>query len=187
MKIVLTTVKKLWLVYELIGNDYMSDRLNKSDEVLKTLRRIIRVIDLHSKKLVQKYGLTGPQMLVLKELLSSKQLPISSLAKNVSLSHATVTSMLDRLEKKGYVQRMRDDKDKRKIFVKATELAQKVFETAPNLLQENFVETFYKLEDWEQTLILSSLQRVASMMGAKTIDAAPILVVGEINASSDMF
>ena len=75
----------------------MSNQLNKSDEVLKTLRRIIRVIDLHSKKLVQKYGLTGPQMLVLKELLSLNELPVSVLAKNVSLSHATVTSMLDRL------------------------------------------------------------------------------------------
>ena len=61
-------------------------------------------------------------------------------------------------------------------------MAEKVFETAPNLLQENFVEVFYKLEDWEQTLILSSLQRVASMMGAKKLDAAPILAVGDINA-----
>ena len=160
----------------------MSNQLNKSDEVLKTLRRIIRVIDLHSKKLVQKYGLTGPQMLVLKELLSLNELPVSVLAKNVSLSHATVTSMLDRLEKKGYIKRTRDHKDKRKIFVKATIMAEKVFETAPNLLQENFVEVFYKLEDWEQTLILSSLQRVASMMGAKKLDAAPILAVGDINA-----
>ena len=164
----------------------MSNSLNKSDDVLKTLRRIIRVIDLHSKKLVQKYGLTGPQMLVLKELLSLKELPVSILAKNVSLSHATVTSMLDRLEKKGYVQRTRDNKDKRKIFVKATAVAEKVFETAPNLLQEDFVETFHQLEDWEQTLILSSLQRVANMMGAKKLDAAPILAVGEINATPEI-
>lgn len=154
----------------------------KSDDVLKTLRQIIRVIDLHSKKLVQKYGLTGPQMLVLKELLSLKELPVSVLAKNVCLSHATVTSMLDRLEKKGYVLRIRDHKDKRKIFVKATLSAEKVFETAPNLLQENFIESFQKLEDWEQTLILSSLQRIAHMMGAKKLDAAPILAVGDINA-----
>ena len=155
---------------------------NISDDVLKTLRRIIRVIDLRSKQLVQKYGLTGPQMLLLKEVLSLKELPVSVLAKNISLSSATVTSMLDRLEKKGYVQRVRDQKDKRKIFVKAMPQAEKVFEAAPNLLQENFIESFHKLEEWEQTLILSSLQRVANMMGAKKLDAAPILAVGEINA-----
>lgn len=163
----------------------MDNLSNKSDEVLKTLRKIIRVIDLHSKKLVQKYGLTGPQMLVLKELLNLKELSVSLLAKNISLSNATVTSMLDRLEKKGYIQRIRDHRDKRKVFVKATAMAEKVFETAPNLLQENFVETFYKLEDWEQTLILSSLQRVAMMMGAKKLDAAPILAIGDITATHE--
>ena len=94
--------------------------------------------------------------------------------------------MFDRLEKKGYVQRTRDNKDKRKIFVKATVVAEKVFEKAPNLLQEDFVETFHKLEDWEQTFILSSLQRVANMMGAKKLDAAPILAVGDINATPEI-
>ncbi len=155
---------------------------NKSDDVLITLRRIIRVIDLHSKKLVQKYGLTGPQMLMLKELLSHEDLSVSVLAKNICLSSATVTSMLDRLEKKGYVQRIRDNKDKRKIFIKPTQLAKQVFDTAPSLLQEDFVDSFHKLENWEQSLILSSLQRVANMMGAKQLDAAPILAVGDINA-----
>lgn len=163
----------------------MLNSINKSYEVLKSLRQIIRVIDLQSKKLVQKYGLTGPQMLVLKELLSNKELPVNVLAKKVSLSHATVTSMLDRLEKKGYLLRTRDSKDKRKVFVTATLMAEKVFETAPNLLQEDFVEAFYKLEDWEQSSILATLQRIAGMMGAKRLDAAPILVTGDINPTSD--
>lgn len=154
---------------------------NISDDILKALRRIIRVIDLHSKKLVQKYGLTGPQMHVLKELIRLRELPVSVLANNICLSHATVTSMLDRLEKKGYVERIRSDKDKRIINVKATILAEKIFESGPNLLQDEFIQNLAKLHDWEQTLILSSLQRIAHLMDAKTIDAAPILAVGDIN------
>ena len=46
----------------------------------------------------------------------------------------------------------------------------------------NFVEEFGKLQDWEQTLILSSLQRIATMMEAKEIEAAPILASGALTA-----
>jgi hypothetical protein len=38
-----------------------------TSEVVTTLRQIIRVIDLHSKKLIKDFGITGPQLIVLKE------------------------------------------------------------------------------------------------------------------------
>ena len=41
-----------------------------TNEVMSALRRIIRAIDLHSRALVQRFGLTGPQLTVLKELLA---------------------------------------------------------------------------------------------------------------------
>ena len=48
----------------------------------------------------------------------------------------------------------------------------------PPMLQERFLERFNKLQDWEQALILSSLQRVVAMMEAGDIDAAPLLFSG---------
>jgi len=39
----------------------------------------------------------------------------------------------------------------------------------PSLLNEDFNQKFNKLEDWEQTLILSSIQRIASMMEAEKL------------------
>ena len=53
------------------------------------------------------------------------------------------------------------------------------------LLQEEFTEQFNKLEDWEKTQILSSLQRVVSMMEAKHIEATPILATGPISATTE--
>ncbi len=37
-------------------------------EIVSALRRIIRAVDLHSKYLAQRYGLTGPQLVVLQSL-----------------------------------------------------------------------------------------------------------------------
>lgn len=157
--------------------------INDSDMILATLRRIIRAIDLHSKSLTKKYGLTGPQLLVLKELYKNNDLTIGQAAKNVNLSQATVTTILDRLEKLGFVQRVRNSFDKRKVNILLSNKATDILDGDPSLLQEEFIERFEKLDDWERTLLISSLQRIASMMKAGDIVSPPVLVSGPLAAT----
>jgi len=145
----------------------------RSHEVLVELRKIIRAIDIHSKKLVQKYGLTGPQMVILKEIIKTKRITVSVLAKQANVSHATVTSILDRREKMAWVTRTRDTFDRRKLYVEATDKAKDIIVHAPTLLQDHFTEEFEKLADWEQSLLLSSLQRIAEMMNAQKVEGSP--------------
>lgn len=154
-------------------------------EVMAALRRIIRAIDLHSRALVQRFGLTGPQLVVLKELAERSPQPVTEIAHAVNLSQATVTGILDRLEKKHMVTRQRDDKDKRKVLVTPTAAADTVMEAAPPLLQEHFIATFAQLADWEQTQILSSLQRIVALMEAGDVEAGPILSTGPLNVTPE--
>lgn len=163
----------------------MNPNPQRCEEVLKVLRRIIRAIELHSRSLSLKYGLTGPQLLVLKEIGSSPHVSVSQLARQVSLSSATVTDILDRMEKRGLVQRTRSHSDRRRADVTITEKGQQTLSTAPTLLQEQFVSRFSEIKDWEQTLILSSLQRLASLMELEETDSSPMLVSGELNETED--
>jgi DNA-binding MarR family transcriptional regulator len=149
--------------------------LEKHEQVLISLRQIIRAIDLHSKRLERESGLTGPQLLVLQLIRNSQEVTSGVIARNVSLSQATVTSILDRLERKGMIIRERSRNDKRKVMIKLKEQGSKALEKAPALLQESFIQRFNLLEDWEQSQILSTLQRVAGMMNATDLDAAPLL------------
>ena len=146
------------------------------NEILKALRKIIRAIDLNSKKIFQKYGLTGPQLLILKELSEQDSCPVGYLAKLVSLSHATVTEIIDRLENKGYVKRQKSKQDKRKILISLNPSAEEILVQNPTLIQEQFIVEFSKLPDWEQSLILSNFQKVAHLMHAENIDTSPILI-----------
>ena len=155
-----------------------------ADEVVSTLRRIIRAIDLQSKKLTKTYGLTGPQLILLKEIQKDPNRPISIISREVSLSQATVTTILNRLEQQGFAKRQRSIQDKRKVNLQLTEKALNILENRPSLLQEDFSEKFIKLEDWEKHMILASLERLASMMNAENIDAPPVLFSGPIAASS---
>lgn len=148
----------------------------KSEELLSSIRRIIRAVDVHSRELLKKYGMTGPQLMVLREIGESNEMTVSEIAKGVSLSQATVTNILLRLEHQGYVHRLRGDKDKRKVYIEASEKTRQILKSRPSLLQVSFINRFQKLKEWEQTLLLSSLQRIASMMDAENLVAEPHLV-----------
>lgn len=153
-----------------------------SREVLIALRRIMRAIDLHSKRLERSAGLTVPQILVLQALAESGGLQVSELARRVSLSQATVTSILDRLTRKQVLRRDQDRPDRRVVTVSLTEAGREQVRHLPGLLQEDFVSRFDRLEPWEQSMLTASVQRIASILDAEQVDASPILQVGEIAA-----
>ncbi len=150
------------------------------DDVLISLRRIIQSIDQHSRFLMKQFHLTGPQLLVLQEIERSHEVSASQLARAVSISQATVTGILERLEKRGLVLRQRSDMDRRRVMVTATAAGVDLLAAAPPPMQESFTKQFTGLQEWEQHMILSSLQRIVTMMNAKMIDAAPILATGPI-------
>ena len=152
-----------------------------SDSVVLALRKIIQVIDMNSKKLVKRVGLTGPQLVILQEISRFEEVTAGEIARAVSLSQATVTGILERTEKRGLISRQRSDSDKRRIMVRITETGDKILEDAPPLMQEAFVERFTSLQEWEQTMILSALQRLVVLMDAKTIQTAAFLATGSID------
>ncbi len=152
--------------------------MDRIDEVLVCLRRVIRATDLHSKHLVKTSGYTAPQILVLKAIAQHSPVTIGTIAGEVNLSQATVTTIIDRLVSKGLVYRERSSQDRRKVHAFLTETGESVLASAPTPLQDRFANRFEKLEEWEKSMILASLQRVASMMDAEDIDAAPLLDLG---------
>ncbi len=155
--------------------------MQKVDQVLVALRRIIRATDLHSRFLAKNTGLTAPQMLLLQTLRNKGEDTVGGLAKEMNLSQATVTTILDRLEKKSLVIRERSTSDRRKVLVFLSDNAHEVLKDAPIPLQDQFTRQFNDLQDWEQLMIISSLSRIAQMMDAQHIDAAPVLDVGTLD------
>jgi DNA-binding MarR family transcriptional regulator len=122
-------------------------------------------------------------LIILEALVERGECSISDLSNAISLSMATVTGILSRLESRGLIERRRDDADRRRVLVRVTPACDEVLSNAPTPLQESFISEYDKLQDWEQTLIISSLQRIVSMMEATQIDATPMLVTGAIDDS----
>lgn len=154
------------------------------EEILRSLRRIIRAVDLYSHRLMAGHGLSGPQLICLTQLAKADMLS-GALARELSLSPATVTGILDRLEGRGLVERRRQMNDKRTVVVRLTPSGKRLLAQAPPPLQQSFLSQLRALPETEQAAISEMLRRLVTMMSADEIDAAPMLATGEAMAGRE--
>lgn len=163
----------------------MEERTSYEESILLSVRKIMRAIDIHSSYLARQYGLTSPQLICMKRLSEEKEMTPGRLAKKIHLSHATVTGIINRLEKKGLVQKTRSTDDGRSYLIHLTDSGLAMIQSSPSMLQDQFMHELSKLANWEKTMILSSLQRITTILDVESIDAAPVLTTGPIEAAAE--
>jgi DNA-binding MarR family transcriptional regulator len=157
--------------------------MDKTDESLIALRRILRATEIFARELATAAGLTPAQLRVLQIVVEHGSRTPKELAGQMGVSQATVTALLDKLVARNMVERVQSQTDRRQTNVLATDAGKAAVESAPDALQQRYVRAFESLTDWEQAQLVASLQRVAAMLNADEIDAAPVLTTGEIRAS----
>jgi DNA-binding MarR family transcriptional regulator len=153
--------------------------------ILQSLRKIIRAVDIHSRKLADGHEITAPQLVCLLAVVEQETSATKELAQRVHLSPSTVVGILDRLEKKGLVKRLRDTVDRRVVNVMATAKGRVLAENAPSPLQDGLADALKRLSEMEQATIALSLERIVDLMEAREIDAAPILETGRLDQTAD--
>ncbi|MCD6249239.1 MAG: MarR family transcriptional regulator [candidate division Zixibacteria bacterium] len=150
-------------------------------QVLRSLRRIIRAVDIYSRKLKTTHQLTAPQLICLLCVVEEGPLNSAAISKSIFLSPSTIVGILDRLESRDLVSRERDSNDRRIVNVTASDQGIKLAKLAPSPLQDNLANALLQLPMLEQATIALSLQRVVDLMEAEQLDAAPILETGQLD------
>ncbi len=165
--------------------DHDEPMMDRSEEALVALRRILRATELSSRALAKKTGLTPSQLVLLQVLAKTGSSAPSFLSREISLSQGTVTAMIDKLSAKGLVETRRDTIDKRRRFVDITDAGRAALFDAPSIIQERFSKRFADLEEWEKAFLIAALERIAAMVDADELDAAPMLDVGALNKTME--
>lgn len=156
----------------------MEDRTQTS---LIALRRILRATELNARTLARETGLTTPQLIVLEIVVAAGRATPKDIATKASVGQATATSLVDKLEARDLVVRTRGERDRRLVWVAATDEGRRVLDAAPDPLQRIFANQFAVLPDWEQAMIVAALEKVGAMLNAGAIDASPLLDVGAVD------
>jgi len=131
------------------------------------LRRIIKSLQNYSQNVYSHFGITGPQLWVLKTIYQNGSLPLGELSKRMYLHPSTLTAAVDRLEKKGYVLRNRVEKDRRVINVQLTPKGNRLAKRAPKPIQGKMIYGLRKLKKYEISLIHRSVEKLVEIMEAE--------------------
>ena len=146
--------------------------------IILLLRKIVRAIELDSRKLSTQFNTSPAQVLALRGLLNSDSRTLAGLANEVGLSSSTMVGVVDRLEKKGLVVRHRATTDRRNVNIIITDAGKAYLENSPKLLQDRLMSRLSLIENDEKNLILESLEKISHTLDAEDIDASPVLDAG---------
>lgn len=155
--------------------------MDRTDESLIALRRILRATEQFGRELAQSSGLTAAQFRVLQLVAERGSITAKEISVRMAITQATVTSLVDKLVIRGVVSREKSERDRRQTDITLTPEGAEVVAEAPDALQQRYVRAFEGLRDWEQAQIVASLERVAGMLDADNIDASPVLDIGDIH------
>jgi MarR family transcriptional regulator, organic hydroperoxide resistance regulator len=92
----------------------------KVDAIVETLIYLYTESRRLTKGLAREFGLTGPQLTVIKILEQLGDLSLSSLSNRIKAKNSTVTGIIDRMEREGLVLRERSESDRRIVFIRLT-------------------------------------------------------------------
>src|ERR671914_1822983 len=139
------------------------DRSELFREVADAFRRSGQAQDAMDNAAAAFFGIHRTDLSILDALQFGDRMSAGELAKRVSLSPAAVTAALDRLERAGYVRRLRDEGDRRRVLVEVTdEMAERAGEVYGPLADRS-AELLGDFTDDQLRAIVEMLERGAEM------------------------
>ena len=140
-------------------------------EIIYQIRRLMQAGELFTKELNKTYQVSAPQLHCLLALYEYGPLPPSQIARHIMVKSSTVTGIIDRLEQKGLVYRLRNSPDRRVITIQLTEAGKELAQNAPPPIQHKIVDGLRKLPEKEINQIILSLSKLTHLLDVQDLEA----------------
>ena len=139
-------------------------------EIIYQIRRLMQAGGIYSKELNKKYQVSAPQLHCLLSLYENGPLPPSHIARFIMVKSSTVTGIIDRLEHKNLVRRMRNSRDRRVINIELTETGEILAQNAPPPIQQKIVDGLKNLSESKMEQIVRSLGMLTDMLDTQDLE-----------------
>ena len=155
-------------------------------DILISIRKIVRSINLESKRIQKEFGVSIPQVLCLGFLRRTTDYRSSQneLKKYLNLNASTVTGIVKRLEQKGLVARLPKSGDRRITQIVLTSRGDQLLSRIPLLLHQQLEEKLSSLRTDELDAIEQSLDKLVSLLDIRSVEGTPF--VSDLNGSEEI-
>jgi DNA-binding MarR family transcriptional regulator len=141
--------------------------LREAETITGLLRTIRIILKRPVREAIAGSDLTAPQVSVLKTLVEHESLSLKDLSARLGLAHSTVSSIVDRLERRGLVRRQTSAADRRFTCIHPTAVVKTWVKTAAALHHPAMlVEALHRASPKERALIREGLRTLRDLLEA---------------------
>jgi len=148
-------------------------------DIVWSIRRLVRAVYLDSQKISKRYGLTGPQSSVLRNLLNIGSMSSADLSRNLFVTPSNITGIIDRLEKKQFVERIKKEGDRRVALITLTQTGQELSKTLPDPIMKKFITQLADLEPEHVQLLAMAMNQILNLIDTEDIEEDTLELGGE--------
>jgi len=141
-------------------------------DILIKLRKILRTVNLESKRIEKSHGVSIPQLLVLQFLRENENYcsTASQIKKHINLNASTVSGILSRLNAKGLIVKTLDSQDKRSSQIVLTAKGLEFVSTAPVTMQERLAVKLNNMQDSEISELNRNIDLLITLMDLDSVN-----------------
>ena len=155
-----------------IAPDFAERYPGASPRATEAVMNVVRTADMllkHIAELVQPFDLTPSSGLVLGILADAQSpLPPHQIAERLIISRATVTGLLDSLERRGYVRRLPHASDRRMLLIELTDAGRQVAHDFRLVVHQHQKVWLAALNEREQDQLIESLHCLQAALAGST-------------------
>lgn len=107
-------------------------------------------------------GLTHQQIIIIKLIGHNKEMTVSDICNEMSLTKGTVSGIVSRLENGGYIEKVKKEDDKRNTYLRLSEKGYEFAITCKDIMIKSFDSIFEEFTDEELVKIDKELKNILS-------------------------
>ena len=148
-------------------------------DLVWSIRRLVRAVYLDSQKISKRYGLTGPQSAVARNLYNNGPMSSADLSRKLFVTPSNITGIIDRLGKKQLVKRIKKEGDRRVALITLTDTGKELSKTLPDPIMKKFIAELADLEPEHVQLLAMAMNQILNLIDTEEVEVEPLEISSE--------
>ncbi len=142
-----------------------SRKIDNAHRVLNAFRNLVKMLRVTDRAGVKRYGLGSAQIFVLHELSCTSPLSVNELAERTVTDQSTVSVVVNKLVRKGYVESARSHTDGRRAALALTPKGRQIVRKLPPPIQQVLIDGVRALPPARARELAEALDQIVRSAG----------------------